>query len=387
MLDGAKLLEYYRGQTTEMLTLLEELVKRESPSLDKEAVDRAEDWLETELAVLPVDVERLAQSERGDVLRVVREADGESKGRSVVLLTHIDTVWPIGELARRPFKVDGDRVTGPGCLDDKNGQVVLMAVLRGIRDLEIPLAGRVVALVNGDEEVGSTASASVIREEIRRSDYVLCMEATRVPQSVQTTRRAVGRFVMTIRGKASHSGAAPEKGVSAISELAEQIRDLHALNNTSKGISVNVGVVKGGERANIIAAEATAEIDLRAPSMKAGEAVARKILEAKPHREGITIEVTGGFSRCAVERRPEVVKLFELAKTLGGRLGMDLKESGSGGGSDACFATELGKPVLDGLGGVGEGGHSTDEYLLASSLAESAALVTLLVEHLLNEGL
>lgn len=387
MLDAGKVLEYYRQQTPEMLILLEEMVKRESPTPDKEAVDRAMDWLETELAVLPVEVERIAQGETGDVLRVARLADMEPRGRGVLLLTHIDTVWPMGEVARRPFKVEGNRALGPGSLDDKNGQVILLAVLRGLRDLEVKLNGKVTALVNGDEEIGSGASAPLIVQEMRRNDFVLSLESSGPYGSLVTSRKAVGRFRMTITGKAAHSGVAPEKGVSAIQELAEQVLELHALNDPGQGIMVNVGVVAGGERANVVAARATAAIDLRAPSKAAGEAVARRISERKPHREGIRIEVTGGMTRPAFERTAEVGRLFELARMLGGKLGLDLREGGTGGGGDVSFASALKKPALDGLAGVGAGGHSEEEYVLVNSLAERAALLTLLVEHLANEGL
>lgn len=387
MLDAARVLSYYRQQTTEMVTLLEELVQRESPTVNKEAVDRADDWLETELAVLPVEVERLAQSQTGDVLRVRRLADGEAQGRGVLLLTHIDTVWPLGEIGRRPFKVEENRATGPGCLDDKNGLVILLTMLRGLRDMEVQLHGPVVAVVNGDEEIGSPGSREIIREEMGRSDYVLSLEPAQSDGCLVTSRKALGRFKMTITGKAAHSGVAPEKGVSAIQELAEQVLELHALNDPGQGIMVNVGVVAGGERANVVAARATAAIDLRAPSKAAGEAVARRISERKPHREGIRIEVTGGMTRPAFERTAEVGRLFELARMLGGKLGLDLREGGTGGGGDVSFASALKKPALDGLAGVGAGGHSEEEYVLVNSLAERAALLTLLVEHLANEGL
>jgi glutamate carboxypeptidase len=385
MPDASTVLSYYREQTPGMLTMLEELVSRESPSVDKDAVDRVADWLETELAVLPVEVERLGQAGTGDSLRVRRPPDEGTEGRRVLLLTHMDTVCPIGTIDRRPFRLEGNRVTGPGCLDDKNGQVILLTVLQGLRDLEIKLKGTLVALINGDEEIGSSGSRGLIRSEIGQSDYVLSMEPARPDGSLLTSRKAVGRFEMVITGKAAHSGVAPEKGVSAIQELAEQVRELHALSDPARGVMVNVGVVKGGERSNVVAARAEASIDLRAPSKEAGEPVAKKILAAKPHREGIRIEVTGGISRPAFERTPAVVGLFELARGLGGKLGLDLKEASTGGGGDVSFASETGKPALDGLGAVGNSAHSDEEYVLVDSLAERAALLTLLIEHLINQ--
>lgn len=387
MLDATRVLNYYRQQTPEMLTLLGELVRRESPSVDKDAVDRAVDWLETELAVLPVEVERLAQSKCGDVLRVTRPSDEGKTGRTVLLLTHIDSVWPLGEVERRPFKMEGDRATGPGCLDDKSGLTIMMAVLRGLRDMEVKLPGTVVALVNGDEEIGSACSGGIVKAEMGKSDFVLCLEPAGADGALVTSTRAVGRFRMSITGKTAHSGRNPEQGMSAIQELAEQVRELHAWSDAEHGITVNVGVVAGGERANVVAGRATAAIDLRAPSLEAGQGIARRIIDAKAHREGIRVEVTGGMTRPGMQRTAEVGELFELARTLGGKLGMNLTEASTGGGSDACFATELCKPTLDGLAAVGEGGHSEEEYLLVSSLAERAALLTLLVEHLTNEGL
>lgn len=387
MPDATKVLKYFRLQTPEMLSLLSELVKRESPSLDKTAVDRASDLLETELAVLPVEVERLTQKDYGDFLRVRRAADGKPVGRPILLLTHMDTVWPVGTLSKRPFKVDGDIVTGPGCLDDKSGQVILLSVLRAVRDLDIELARPLRAILNSEEELGSPAARALIENEASESDFVLCLEPPGPGGALLTSRKAVARFKMTITGRASHSGSDPEKGRSAIDELACQVTELHALSDPSVGINVNVGVVAGGERANVIAPSATAAIDLRAPTIKSGQAIAQRILSASPHREGIHVEVTGGFTRPAMERTEGVVKLFELARTLGGQLGLDLAEVAAGGGSDASFASALGVATLDGLGAIGDGKHADDEYLLVSSLAERAALVTLLVEHLANKGL
>ncbi len=387
MPDATKVLKYFRLQTPQMLSLLSELVERESPSLDKTAVDRAGDLVETELAVLPVEVERLAQRDYGDFLRVRRSADAKSVGRPILLLTHMDTVWPVGTLSGRPFRVDGNIVTGPGCLDDKSGQVILLSVLRAVRDLDIELARPLRALLNSDEELGSPAARALVENEADGSDFVLCLEPAGPEGALLTSRKAVARFEMTITGRASHSGSDPEKGHSAIEELAGQIAELHALSDPSAGINVNVGVVAGGERANVVAPSATAAIDLRAPTVESGQAAAQRILSAGPHRDGIGIKVTGGFTRPAMERTEDVVKLFELAKALGGQLGLDLAETGSGGGSDASFACALGVPTLDGLGAVGGGKHAEDEHLLVSSLAERAALVTLLVEHLANRGL
>ena len=387
MADPAAILNYFRRQTTQMVSLLEELVKRESPSTDKTAVDRAADLLVTELSVLPVDVERLAQSGWGDFVRVRRRADGQSQGKAILLLTHMDTVWPVGELARRPFKVDGNRITGPGCLDNKCGQVFLLAVLRAIRDLDITLARPLTAILNSDEEIGSRASRGLIENETSNSDFVLCLEAARPNGALVTARKAAGGFTMNITGKASHAGVAPEQGVSAIHELALQIAELHALNEPDQGITVNVGVVNGGERGNVVAAQARALIDLRAPTVEAGDKTAQRILSAKPHHEGIRIDVTGGFGRPPMERTEQVAKLFKLAGKLADSLGLNLTEAATGGGSDASFAGALGVPTLDGLGPVGAGGHSEDEHVMVDSLAERAALLTLLVSHLANEGL
>lgn len=387
MIEPQAVLDCFRARLDGMTALLGELVRRESPSTDKQAVDALADFEEARLRELPLAVERLARERAGDILLARRRPDDETKGRAVLLLSHMDTVWPAGTLAQRPFRVDGDAITGPGCLDDKSGQVLVLAMLRGLGELGIRLARPVTVLFNGDEESGSVASRSAIEAEARRSDFVLCLEGSDINGELKTSRKAVGGFVMRIAGKPAHAGAHPELGVSAIEELSRQVIDLHALNAPADGVTVNVGVVGGGTRSNVVPGEAWAQIDLRARTTeKAGE-ISRRILSSRPHLAGARVEVSGGIARPPMERTAQVAALFELTRRLGRRLGLTLMETASGGGSDASFAAALGVPCLDGLGAVGQGAHAENEWLSLSSLAERAALLTLLVEHLANRGL
>ncbi len=377
-------LGYFRQRAPEMLAFLTEMVEHESPTLDKAAVDRYGDFLCAAYRALGAEVDNVAQEQYGDHRRVTLDlSGGRDHDRQITILCHLDTVWAMGELAKRPVRIEGDRAYGPGIYDMKAGTMLAYYAVRCLREQGLPAGKRVVVLLNTDEEVGSPTSRALIEDEARRSAYVLCMEPPVPPQgSLKTARKGVGRFTLTVAGRAAHAGSAPASGISAIEELAHQVLALHGLTDDEAGTTVNVGVVRGGTRANVVAAEAEAEIDLRIASIAEGERVVRQILGRQPVTPGAQVRITGGLNRPPMERTPAIGALFERARALGAEFGYTVTEAATGGGSDGQFAAALGIPTLDGLGANGDGAHAVAEHVLIDSLAPRAALVAALLQHL-----
>jgi glutamate carboxypeptidase len=371
-----RILEYLLGQQEAMIETLAGLVGLDSPSSEREAVNRVADFMGEALASTGARVERLAQAAFGDHLHA---SWGEGP-QQILLLGHMDTVWPLGEAAKRPFHVEGRRATGPGAFDMKGGLVVILYALRALHALGARPAHRLVLILNSDEECGSPTSRAIIEEEGRRSAACLVLEPSREGALV-TWRKGVGRFEMEVQGLASHSGAAHERGVSAVEELARQILRLEAMTDYGRGTTVNVGVVQGGSKVNVRPAAAWAEIDLRVTAAAEGERMARTILGLQPVHPGATLIISGGMNRPPWESSPAGERLFERARRAGARLGLELWPAGTGGGSDGNFTAALGTPTLDGLGPVGEDAHALTEWLDVSSLpARSALLVELLMD-------
>jgi glutamate carboxypeptidase len=371
-------LDYLQAHHEAMLKLLKQLVEMESPSNERAAVNAMGDFLATAFESLGADVERLPQVAFGDHLRV---AWGTSD-RQVLLLGHMDTVWPLGELERRPFRIARDAATGPGIFDMKGGLVIALYAVTAFLDLGLTPAHRLVFLFNSDEEVGSPTSRALIEEEAQRSDAVLVLEPSREGALV-TWRKGVGRFEMEIQGQASHSGAAHDRGVSAVEELAHQILHLEALTDYDRGTTVNVGVVQGGSRVNVRPASAWSNIDLRFTSAKEGQRMTRAIRGLRPMNPEITLIISGGINRPPWESSTKSEALFERAQRIGKELDLDLWPAGSGGGSDGNFAAAMGIPTLDGLGAVGNDAHALTEWIDPASLPRRAAL---LAELLLDLG-
>jgi glutamate carboxypeptidase len=376
----SQVLEYLQDHQPAMIEALEELVMLESPSSERVAVDAVARWLAGAFAGLGATVERLPQTAFGDHLRVVW-GEGE---RQILLLGHMDTVWPLDEIRRRPFRIQKDtagiplRATGPGVFDMKGGLVVGLYALTALRDLGLVPAHRLVFLLNSDEEVGSHTSRVHIEEEARRSEAVLVLEPSR-EDALVTWRKGVGRFEMEIQGVASHAGAAHEQGVSAVEELAHQILRLESMTDQNRGSSVNVGVVQGGSKVNVRPASAWAEIDLRVMSAREGQRMTQIILGLRPVNPAATLVVSGGINRPPWETSPQGQALFDRARRVGAGLGMDLWAAGTGGGSDGNFTSALGIPTLDGLGIVGNDAHALTEWADLTSLPRRAALLAELI--------
>lgn len=369
---------FLRKNQDGMLGMLEKLVNLDSPSTGKEYIDRFSNALASEWKSLGADVEILPQESYGNHLKV-QYGEGDQQ---ILILCHMDTVFGAGEASRRPFRVDGQRAYGPGVYDMKGGIVEAFFAVRAFRELNINPGKRIVVLHNSDEEIGSPSSRPIIEEEARKSMAVLVLEPSAQGGALKTWRKGVGMFEVTIKGRSAHAGADYEKGVSAIQEAAHQILFLHGLTDLEVGTTVNVGVVRAGTRSNVVAEEASLLVDLRVKTMDAANWVVPKILGLKPVDPRTAITVKGGLNRPPMERNARNLALFQVAKAIGEQIGLELVESGTGGGSDGNFTSALGIPTLDGLGPVGDNAHSPDEYLLVQSLHERATVVAGLILNL-----
>jgi glutamate carboxypeptidase len=362
------------------LDLLRVIVEHESPSSEKAAVDRLVSFLHDELESRGARVERLPQSAWGDLL--IGRFASTSDSDPLLVMTHIDTVWPLGTIDRLRWRQDGDQQFGPGVFDMKASVAMMLTALDILRDLGLPHCP-ITWIINTEEEVGSPVSRPVIEDLARQSALVLCLEPPVPPYgSLKTERKGVGMFTMEVTGRASHAGADHAAGVSAIEELARQIQWLHGLTDYERGTTVNVGVVQGGTKRNVVAAHASAEIDLRVRSMAEAERVVPEVLSAAPFRNGTTVTVTGELNRPPMERTPQIVAAFERAREIGRSIGQELSEASTGGGSDGNFTAAIGTPTLDGLGCPGEGGHADTEHILVSKVADRTALIAALLHRL-----
>lgn len=367
------LLEFCTAHEATLRSDVEALVRLESPSTDKAAVDRCGATLAQMLQTVGAHVARIPQTARGDHIR----AEFGGGPRQVLLLGHFDTVWDVGQLERMPLREENGRLFGPGVYDMKASIAVAMLAVRAAA-----AAGptpKVVMLWTTDEEVGSTTSRGLIEEEARASDAVLVLEPCLPGGAAKTQRKGCGEFTMTVRGVSAHAGIDPRKGASAIHELAHQIVALEALRDLDRGISVNVGVVTGGTRGNVVAELAQALIDVRVPTQNEGRRIEAAIHALKPRNASVRLDITGGFERPPLERTPAVARLYEQARMVAASLGHDLQEGATGGGSDGNFTAALGVPTLDGLGPEGDGAHALHEHVRLEDLPWRAAFLAALM--------
>ena len=373
-----KILGYLKESQDQMVSLLKDLTNIDSPSTSKEHLDRFSETLARVWRDAGAEVTVIAQPRNGNHLRV----EWGSGDEQVLVLGHYDTVWDPGETARRPFRVEDGKAYGPGAYDMKAGIVETIFAVKALSALGIKPRVRLVALHNSDEEIGSPTSRPVIEDEARKSKAVLVLEPSALGGGIKTWRKGVGMFEVTIKGRAAHAGADYEKGASAAQEAARQILYLHNLTDLEEGTTVNVGIVHAGTRSNVVAEEASLKVDLRVKTMAAADRVVPKILGLKPVDPRVSLSVKGGLNRPPMERNQKNVGLFQIAKAIGLDMGIELEESGTGGGSDGNFTSALGIPTLDGLGAVGDGGHAQSEYVLLASLPERAAVVAGLLANL-----
>jgi len=350
---------------------LRAFVELESPTVDKEACDRAGRHLAEQFrAYARAEIVWHPQDRYGDHFEA-RVGDG---ARRILLLGHSDTVWPVGTIRRLPCRIEGDRLTGPGSFDMKYGDVQALWGLRLVTEGRLGAGKTFVFFGNSDEEVGSPTSRPIIERLARDAECVLVLEPAVGPEgAIKLWRKGIGIYHLDVDGIASHAGADPEQGRSAILELAHQVVDLQGLNNAAAGTTLNVGVIRGGTRANVVAARAEAEIDLRVRTSEEARLAHERILNRPTFVAGTTVHVRGGLNRPPMEESAGAHRLYALAKRIAAEEGFALPAGGTGGGSDGNFTAALGVPTLDGLGAVGDGGHADHEHVRVSTIAPRLA--------------
>ncbi len=368
-----------KSRLPKMIALVRRLVEQESPSFNKPAVDALGRMLAREFEQRGAKLKLHRAASFGDHLQA--DFAGARGGQPVMLLGHIDTVYDVGTLSGMPWREERGRLCGPGVLDMKTGiaqMLFAIDVLRAVRG-ELPRPVRVLLVT--DEEVGSASSRAITERLAKQSAAVLvCEPPFGLEGALKTGRKGVGEYTVRVRGVAAHAGLEPEKGQSAIVELARQIVRIATFTEMKRGLTVNPGVLRGGTRTNVVAEHAECEVDVRIAKLADAARVEKKFRSLKPFNRRCHLEVSGGVNRPPMERSKAVAALFKLAQQAGGELGLNLTEVTVGGGSDGNFTAALGIPTLDGLGAVGDGAHARHEFVVTTEISRRTALLARLIE-------
>lgn len=375
---AARILDYVNGQSSKFIDLTRALVEAESPSAHPESHDEVRRVLRLALAGVGYDSRESGVPDRPR--HVFAAPANRPKGSpSQLLLGHYDTVWPVGTLGGRPFAIDGNVIHGPGTFDMKAGLAQIVIALGAIRDLELQTPVVPIVFVNADEEIGSRTSTRYVRWLAQHADRALVMEpALGQRGDIKTERKGIGRFTVTVYGKAAHAGLDPEAGASAILELSHVIQKFFALNDVDQGVTVNVGTIDGGIQPNVIAPHSKAVVDVRVPTVEAGLEIERTIHAIEATTPNVRLHIEGAIGRPAMQATPRNRRLWEVAKNAGAELGLELHETRAGGGSDGNTTSQY-TATLDGLGAVGDGAHAVHEHLLIDKTLERTALLTMLM--------
>ena len=385
--EAQQRLAYFHERRDAIVSTIRELVEIESPSDNKSAADRLAEVIAEKFSQLGGEIRFHHAKEFGNHLQV---NFGGKAAKPVLLLGHYDTVYPLGTLVKMPCTVAGDKLTGPGVLDMKSGIALMLHAIAALQQWHKEdghgnesggqLPRPINVLLVSDEEVGSDSSRRITEALAKRAAAVLVLEPSYGRQgAVKTARKGVGEYLVKVTGKASHAGLDFEKGVNAICELARQIEKISGFTDLKKGLTVNVGIVSGGSRTNVVPAEAAAQIDVRIARLKDAAGIEKKMRGLRAFNRKCKIEISGGMNRPPMERTAGVAALYAQAKAIARELGWNLGEAAVGGGSDGNFTTGLGIPTLDGLGGVGDGAHAIHEHILISELPRRAALIAGLI--------
>jgi glutamate carboxypeptidase len=360
--------------------LLKTLVETESPSHDKSAVDRVGAIVAEEARKLGAQVEKIQNIKTGDHILTRFNSDLQSATsnlKPILLLCHMDTVFPLSTIQKIPYREEGDKIFGPGTLDMKAGIVIALGAIESAQSSG--LNRPVTLFCTSDEEIGSHTSRAHIEALAKESKLVLVLEGGLLDGSLKTWRKGVGGFKVTVKGRAAHAGGEHEMGRNAIEEMAHQVIEIQRLTDYSRQTTVNVGVIQGGTVTNVVPEECTIKVDVRIQQPDEWERIESEMQKLKPVLDGTSIEVSGRLNRPPMPFDDTMKATFEKAKSIAAQAGIELKAGGSGGGSDANFVAPLGVPVLDGLGAIGEGYHSEREYILADSLEGRVKLLSTLL--------
>ena len=376
------LLRHALSKKPEIIASIQQLVECESPSDSPADVNRLVDLLVEQAS--DIAVPRLYRnSGPAKCVRLDFKLPGHSKTGRILALGHSDTVWPLGALSTMRFGRRQGRLWGPGVLDMKSGLAFFLHAARILRELELPVSRDVSLVVVSDEETGSKYSRELTEAEAKKSDCVLVLEpGSGLAGHLKTARKGIAGYRVSVAGKAAHAGVDFADGASAVVELARQIIQIAEFTDIERGTTVNPGVIRGGSRSNVVAAEAHVDLDVRIERPRDADAIDRKLRKLRPVDKRCRLIVEGGLNRPPMERTKGIARLFALARSLGTEMGVKVEESSTGGGSDGNFTAALGIPTLDGLGGVGEGAHAPNESILVDRIADRTALLAGLLSRL-----
>jgi glutamate carboxypeptidase len=369
---------WFEARQETLLQTIRELVEIESPSDHKPSADRIAAFLAKKFESLGGRAHIHPAEDFGDNLQI--DFPGREQTKPVLLLGHFDTVYPLGTLANMPCRIADGRMYGPGVLDMKSGIALMIHAIQALQSWHSELPRPVTVFLVSDEEVGSNSSRKITEGLARKSAGVLVLEPAAPRGAVKTARKGVGDYTLTVKGIAAHAGLDPGKGHSAILELARQIMAVSKFNDLPRGISVNPGVIRGGTRTNVVAAEATVEIDVRIKSASHAATLDRKFRALRPVDKHCTLSLEGGINRMPMERTAGVAALYKKARAIAEQIDWKLEEAAVGGGSDGNFTAALGIPTLDGMGGAGQGAHALHEHIVISELPRRALLLAGLIE-------
>jgi len=374
--DPTELLNAAKNRERNLLGFLRSLVELESPSDNKAAVDRCVSFTADAVSRLGGRVRRHVRKDAGEVLEVYFGPPKTARTmKPILLLGHLDTVWPLGTLAKMPFKIEKGRAWGPGVLDMKAGVAMALSAIEILQEENL-LQRPVILLLAGDEETGSHASRAITEKVAIRCESVYVLEPSQgLEGAYKTSRKGIATYSVHVAGVAAHSGVNFEEGHSAIAELARQVGEIESITDLKRGITLNVGTIEGGTRSNVVAAEARAEIDVRIVRAADFSRVDRRLKDLHVQDKECVLKIDGGLNRPPMERTPATVALYKKAATLARAMGFDLQEAATGGGSDGNFTSALGLPTLDGMGAVGEGAHAKNESVVLKELAPRTALL------------
>jgi glutamate carboxypeptidase len=369
------LLQHITASQPKLIAHLRELVEQESPSEDPAAINAASALVENWARELGARPKYHKQKDYGHVLEL-NFGPRKSTLKPILLLGHLDTVWPHGTLAQMPWKQSAAKIEGPGTLDMKAGVVMALHAIEALKSVSPSgkIARPITLLLNSEEEIGSPISRPITERLALESSAVLVLEPAQ-GLALKTARKGVGHYLVEVTGVSAHSGVDFQNGHSAILELARLIETISAFTDLSRGLTVNCGVIAGGTRSNVVAAHAQVEVDVRIAKATDSRYVEKLFRSLKPHDPACTIRVTGGINRPPMERRPGTIALFKQARKLAAQLGFPLEEAATGGGSDGNFTAALGVPTLDGMGAVGAGAHAPHEHILTEHLIPRTALL------------
>ncbi len=379
----AERLLYFESRQEKIVQTIREFVEIESPSDHKPSTDRMGAFLAGYFEAVGGHAHVHHATDFGDNVQIDfpgRDNPGRDTQKPVLLLGHFDTVYPLGTLATMPSQVADGRLHGPGVLDMKSGIALMLYAIEALQSWHAELPRPVTVFLVSDEEVGSYSSRAITEALAKDSAAVLVLEPAGPRGAVKTARKGVGEYTLTVHGIAAHAGLDPGKGHSAILELARQIVAVSKLNNLSQGLCVNPGVIRGGTRTNVIAAEAVTEIDVRIQQSKQAAALDRKLRALKPFDKHCKLSIDGGINRMPMERTAGVAALYAKAQSITKQINWKLEEAAVGGGSDGNFTAGLGIPTLDGMGGAGQGAHATHEHIIISELPRRALLLAGMIE-------